>query len=442
VRKRPPYSLSLAGALVLGAAVATAEDRARPELRALVDAFSESGDLEGALAALEKAHATPAELLKTLRAPQRPSGEPVGGVQNLELKDGHNGTTDLLVVAPPLEEIKKHAEKGLGLIVALHGLGGSSRQAKAIADKLVAAGDVVVVAPSAKKIPDGEGTEDDGIPEMFKQRHWWMYDSPRSFPLEAIRKARSLFPIDVDRICLSGMSMGGYGTWNIGLRHPDIFAGLAPLAGGISRFRVKSDEDEISAALLQNGRNTPFLSIHGTSDSIVPYGPDKEAIDMLKALGGKAELRSLEGTDHDLRGVHAGRTEDGDYLVKWLVEQRRNPSPEAVTFASTAERLDGAYWARIVKRSKGVKYPRLEAQIDRATNTISVRGTGVSLARVYIDERLLDLSKPVTIKAGGQTRTKKKLEPDFKSILESWRSRRDEQLVYPAFVEVDPRVYE
>ena len=36
----------------------------------------------------------------------------------------------------------------------------------------------------------------------------------------------------------------------------------------------------------------------------------------------------------------------------------------------------------------------------------------------------------------------KKLEPDFKAILESWRSRRDEQLVYPAFVEVDPRTFQ
>src|SRR5262249_55237054 len=157
--------------------------------------------------------------------------------------------------------------------------------------------------------------------------------------------------------------------------------------------------------------------------------------------GAKVELRSLEGVDHDLQGVQAGRTENGDYLVKWLTEQHRSPSPDAVTYVSTGERLDGAYWLRIAQRSQGVKYPKLEAKLEKANNAISVEAKGVQTARIYVDERLLDLSKPVVVKVGNSTRAKKKLEPDFRAILESWRSRRDEQLVYPAFIEVDPRAF-
>jgi poly(3-hydroxybutyrate) depolymerase len=428
----------LALGLLLGT-LAQAGDKVRPELRAVADAYAESGDLDAALAALKQAHATPQELLDTLRAPARPADDPVPGVHTVDLKDGHGRATDLLIVAPTAEQIKAHAQKGLGLVVCLHGLGGSSRQAQNVATRLAATGDVVAVAPSAKPLPQGEGTDDDGIPELFKNKHWWAYENPRSFPLEAIRVARSLYPIDTDRILLSGMSMGGYGTWNIGLRRPDIFAGLAPLAGEISRFSVTSDQDAISKALCENARNTPILSIHGDADSIVPYKPDKEACDYINSIGGKAELRTLPGINHDLQGVHQGRTENGDYLCKWLVQQHRTSSPLAVTYVDVADRLDGAYWLRVATRESGVKYPRLQGTIDRAKNRISVEATGVELARIYIDDRLLDLKKPVAVAIGTGTRVKKKLEPEFRAILESWRSRRDENLVYPAFVEVDPR---
>lgn len=429
--------VAVAAALAAGSAVAG--DRARPELRAIADSYAESGNLDAALADLKAAKATPSELLETLRTPVRPTDEPVPGTHSVDLKDGHNGTTDLLIAAPTTEQIKAHAAKGLGLVVCLHGLGGSSKQARNIAEKLAATGEVVAVAPSAKPVPASELCEDDGIPDVFKNRHWWMYDSPRSFPLEAIRKARTLYPIDPDRICLSGMSMGGYGTWNIGLRRPDLFAGLAPLAGGISYFSVTSDKDAISRALLENGRMTPILSIHGNSDSVVPYRPDREACDYLKSIGGKVELRTMEGVNHDLSGVHQGRGENGEYLVRWLSQQHRKPTPDAVTYVEVAERLDGAYWLRVATRESGAKYPRLDAKIDAAKNRITLSGSGVEVARVYVDDRIVDLKKPVVVAVGASVRAKKKLEPDFRAILESWRSRRDEQLVYPAFVEVDPR---
>lgn len=431
--------LALALLLGLSLGVALAKDPPRPSLRAIAETYAENGDLDAALASLKKEQATPTELLEALRAPQKHEGEPKAGVQTLEIKDGTGGKTDLLVIAPSAEQIKAHAEKGLGLCVLLHGLGGSSRQARPIAEKLVATGEVVCVAPSAQKVPREEASETDGIPEMFKNRHWWMYDNPRSFPLEAIRQARSMFPIDPDRIVLSGMSMGGYGTWNIGLRRPDLFAGLAPLAGGISYFTVKSDKDAVSAALLENARNTPLLSIHGNADPVVPYRPDKEACDYLESIGAKVELRTMEGVDHGLRGVPRGDGDNGEYLVQWLTKQHRNPSPEAVTYVDVADRLDGAYWLRVADRETGTKYPRLEGKVDKKKNRITLAATGVDLARVYVDDRLLDLKKPVVVAVGESVRFRKKVEPDFKAILESWRSRHDEKLVYPAFVEVDPR---
>ncbi|HZV03111.1 MAG TPA: hypothetical protein VFF73_40765 [Planctomycetota bacterium] len=428
----------LAVSLVVFVSLARAES-IRPELCAIADAFAQKGDLDAAVAALKKANATPKDLLAALRAHRQPEGETKPGTYSVEITDNTGAKTDLLVCAPSAEQIKAHAPKGLGLVVLLHGLGGSSRQARSIGEKIAASGDVIAVAPSAKPLPESEATDEDGIPQPIKDRMWWAYDSAHSFPLEAIRKARSLYPIDPDRIVMSGMSMGGYGTWNIGLRHPDIFSGLAPLAGGISRFTIKTGDSWISKDLCENGRLTPMLSVHGDADSVVPYKPDKEAIDLIASLGGKAELKTMEGVNHDLRNVHQGTGEIGDQLVKWVATQKRNPRPEAVTYVSVSDKLDGAYWLRIVSRTAKVREAKVHAQIDREKNTIVVTATGVEKARVYLDDRILDAARPAKVKVGFSTRAEKKIEPSFEAILESWRSRQDEELVYPAFVEVDPR---
>lgn len=408
-------------------------------LHAIADDFAKDGDLAKALAALKAASATPADLLAALRAPKFPERMGEAGEVRLKIEDEHGNKTDLMVVTPSSKDMAAHAQKGLGLVVLLHGLGGNNTHARSMAQKLAAMGDVIAVAPTAQLVPNGEGTEDDGIPTFAKMRHWWVYDSQFSYPFEAIRKARSLYPIDPDRVCLSGMSMGGYGTWNIGLRHPDGFAGLAPLAGGISRFSVTTGKDEISRLLLENGRLTPFLSIHGSSDSIVPYNPDKEACEHLKTLGGKVELVTLPGVDHDLEGVHQGHGEVGEKLIKFLGTQHRDSSPEAVTYVSLAEKLDGAFWLRVGARS--TKTVKLEGKIDKAKNSIGVTFEGAKRVRVYVDDRILDLSKPVTVTVAGKTRVSKKLEPSFEAILESWRSRRDERLVYPAFVDVEGKIF-
>jgi predicted esterase len=423
-------------ALALGSAsTARAQDAAL--LRAIADDYAQDGDLDKALAALKEKNATPAGLLAALRAPRFPEKSADPGELRLKLEDDHGKKTDFLVVTPSAAEIAAHAPKGLGLVVLLHGLGGNNSHARNMAEKLAALGDVIAVAPTAQVVPAGEGTEDDGIPSFAKMRHWWAYDSQHGYALEAIRKARSLFPIDPDRVCLSGMSMGGYGTWNIGLRHPDCFAGLAPLAGGISRFSVTTGKDEVSRLLLENGRLTPFLSVHGNSDSIVPYNPDKEACDVLKGLGGKVELVTLPGVDHDLQGVHQGSGEVGEKLVHFLGSQHRDPSPASVTYVSLSEKLDGAYWLRIAARAQGAKSVKVEGTIDRAKNSIGVSFEGAQRVRVYLDDRVLDLSKPVAIDVSGKPRVSRIVEPSFRAMLESWRSRHDEKLVYPAFVDLE-----
>jgi predicted peptidase len=80
--------------------------------------------------------------------------------------------------------------------------------------------------------------------------------------------------------------MGGYGTFMMGLTYSNFFAGIAPVAGGGMSWR---------AAKL---RTTPVFAYHGDKDDCVPLVYSELMTNVLKANGGRVELRVLEGYGH------------------------------------------------------------------------------------------------------------------------------------------------
>lgn len=443
-------------ALALIAALAPPESRAadpiakgkvKEALRPIAREFAADGDLAKALEKLKAAKASPADLLATLRAPAPLTGEAAAGERSLEITDGYGTKTDLLVIAPTAQQLEARTreKKPLGLVVLLHGIKGNANQAREIATQIASTGEVVCVAPSAKPVPASVGPED-GIPAAVAKQfpHWWLYESDRSFVFEAIKLATSQYAIDPDRVVLAGMSMGGYGTWNIGLRHADRFAGIAPLAGGLSRLsQFMGMKDERTWSLLENGRNFPVFAAHGDKDEVVPYAPDKEAADALKALGGDIDFRTLEGVGHSVAGLFGPSAPGGGVakdLFAFVRSKRRTSSPRRVVYTSISEKLDGAYWLRIAARSPGAKAGiHVEGELDRARGRIDVSSRDAASLRVYLDDRALDPSKAVVVSVQGRDVARAKIEPEFAAILESWRSRQDPALVYPAFVEIEAR---
>ncbi len=423
----------------VAAGIASANDPKRDDLREITNELLSSGDTDKAVAALAKKKISAKELLAFLRETRRPDAFK-GGHQTLDLADGHGRKTDLEVVAPSTEAIQSRAKAGLGLVVLLHGIKGNGKQMLPFAEELAATNEVVAIAPSAQPLPAGLGGED-GIPATMMKAfpHWWLYESNRSFPLEAIKKARSLYPIDPDRIVLCGVSMGGYGTWNVGLRHSDRFAAIAPLAGGLSRLGTVGMQDEKSTAIIENGKVFPVWAAHGDKDGVVPYKPDKDTADRLKELGGDVTFKTLEGAGHDVRSALVAEPKLLDELKAFLTTKKRKTPRLEVNYCSGSEKLDGAYWLRIAKRQPSKTVVRVEGSIDKQRNRVRIAAEGVELARVYLDDRILDFSKSVTIDVGDEARWKGKPTLDMRAILESWKSREDERLVYPAFVELDPR---
>jgi predicted peptidase len=102
--------------------------------------------------------------------------------------------------------------------------------------------------------------------------------------LEAVLEAE---PVDRDRVYLTGLSMGGYGTWDLAARMPERFAALIPICGG---------GDEATAPRLAG---LPIWCFHGAADTAVPVARSRTMVEAVKAAGGTVTYSELAGVGHD-----------------------------------------------------------------------------------------------------------------------------------------------
>jgi poly(3-hydroxybutyrate) depolymerase len=131
--------------------------------------------------------------------------------------------------------------------------------------------------------------------------------------MRVIADVRRAYNIDPERITLTGLSMGGGGTWSIGLRHPDMFAALAPVCG-ISDFRrmvAPADAalydlarlDALSPpAIAANAAHMQVMIFHGADDPTVPVEDSRKMAAQYRALGwlGKnVSYTEYPGVKHD-----------------------------------------------------------------------------------------------------------------------------------------------
>lgn len=143
----------------------------------------------------------------------------------------------------------------------------------------------VVVSPQC---PDGER---------------WQADALAALLDDVTRRLR----IDPDRVSVTGMSMGGRGTWDLAMTYPGRFAAIAPVCGGALPDR---------ACRL---KNVPVKAFHGAKDDVVPLAESETVVAAVRACGGTAELVVHPEANHDSwSATYADAT-----LWEWLLAQRR-----------------------------------------------------------------------------------------------------------------------
>ena len=123
--------------------------------------------------------------------------------------------------------------------------------------------------------------------------------------------------VDTNRIYVTGLSMGGYGTWSLGLRYPGRFAAIAPVCGGGNIMDMVLASPGHAAAL----RALPVWAFHGAKDTIVLVAESERMVEALKrrAKGADVKLTVYPEANHD----SWTETYNNPKFYEWLLAQRR-----------------------------------------------------------------------------------------------------------------------
>lgn len=134
---------------------------------------------------------------------------------------------------------------------------------------------------------------------------WWPYLSVQVNAL--IDDILEHYRVDKNRVYLTGLSMGGYGTWAIAGTNPERFAAIAPICGGGDRF------------LAHNLKNVPVWAFHGAQDPVVPLQRSQEMVDAVNRAGGNAKLTVYPEAGHDAWT----QTYSNDELYEWFLSHSK-----------------------------------------------------------------------------------------------------------------------
>ena len=175
------------------------------------------------------------------------------------------------------------------------------------------------------------------MPQARNDTRW--YGASAKQAMAALEAVTAEFHGDRERTYLSGLSMGGQGTWLLAAQHPGRFAAIAPVCGFL---RLKNDDDVIdpavdaalvaefpealqddpSAAFAQRIGPVPVWIFHGALDDVVPVHNARRMDAAMRALGGDVRYSEFPQANHN--AWDAAYAEPG--LVPWLLSHRRATS--------------------------------------------------------------------------------------------------------------------
>ncbi len=144
------------------------------------------------------------------------------------------------------------------------------------------------------------------VSPQCREQRWWQPVELNALLDEIVRK----YKVDEDRIYVTGLSMGGFGTWSLAAYAPRRFAAVVPICGGGETYWT---------------RRFAHLScwvFHGAKDHVVPIQRSQEMVDALKKNGGDARLTVYPEAGHD----SWTETYNNPELYRWLLQQKRKQS--------------------------------------------------------------------------------------------------------------------
>lgn len=210
----------------------------------------------------------------------------------------------------------------------------------------------------------------------------WFYRGPAEQDvLDILREVSDRFPVDPDRVYLTGHSMGGWGTWWLGLRHPDLFAAICPMAG------------LAPTEYLPNARNLSPFVIHCADDIVVRVASSREPVGRLIELGISVNYREESGFGHSSKMIGA----NFHRLFDWFDQIRKDNHPRRITFATRTPAAGNAHWIRVLATDSFPRLATIDASLD-TTGTLRVAETNIRSFGIDVAALPSVMRRPILVK--------------------------------------------
>ena len=224
---------------------------------------------------------------------------------------------------------------------------------------------------------------------------WYLGRGHADF-LEVWDDLMASFPVDRDRVYVSGYSMGGFGSYLLGFLYPDRFAAAFPIVGpptcgawlgngeplGTEECSSPGQSNEVENAeklltfnLVENARHVPYVAFNATNDELVPISGTTRQAARFAELGYRYRQYIFPGYEHYTFAIMDEWVEGARYISRFV----REPSPQRVTYRISPEMeevvetvqtngqrfdftFDGAYWVSGLRASNPTGLGEIDAQ--------------------------------------------------------------------------------
>jgi pimeloyl-ACP methyl ester carboxylesterase len=228
---------------------------------------------------------------------------------------------------------------------------------------------------------------------------------------DVLADVKRRFPVDEDRVYLTGLSMGGGGTLWLGLTRPDLWAAIAAVCPA-----APPGTEELAP----NALNLPVRLFHGEQDPLVPVVVSRKWHKELFHLGGPVEYLEYPGVRHNSWDYAYADAQ----IFDWFSKFRRNRYPDRVRFVTRWYKYRSAYWAEIDGLTPGEP-----ASLDvrfLGVNELEAETRGLTGLTLHLSGHpRFDRTRPVTVKINGTVvKVKPQAAVSFSRQGDSWRVGR------------------
>jgi len=337
----------------------------------------------------------------------------------------YGGTETYHVYVPPTLSSNTTTRR-FPLLIFLHGAGGDGANVvgEAAVRQAAEALGTILVAPTSNPKCD-----------------WNQLEECMSQTVMLVQHLKRRYPVDDDRVVLSGFSMGGRGSFSVGVAYPEPYCGVVPVAGSIGAVHNTSDLGFHKAYCCPHTENVFNLRLHyisGALDMALMLYQNRGCALCLEGQGADFVYTELPGQGH------VWPLDTWQQAVAWALQRPREPYPARVVYhlATQASAIlpddlwlqqtlrVPQYWADIELRRDPSRPARIEARRDG--NRIWITSTNVARVGLYLADSQLDLRQPVQVYSRERLLLSSHVRRDRRLLLTEARRRSERSMIFAA----------